>query len=284
MNKTMKDFTDAEMEIICEQYKKGKSGIKLAKENNCITATIYKILDKNGVARRNDRDKSLRFKCNEHYFDAIDTERKAYWLGLLAADGYIKDAGILGFGICLKESDKYLLEELKKDIDFTGDVKTYTTNPKNAYGTTTYCRLQVSSPYVREKLISLGVVSHKSQTLTFPNENQVPKHLIEHFIRGYIDGNGSITHSGPTLLDGSNIKVCGTYEFLMGMQKELNLDHKLNRKKQQQERNINSWNITIGGRKEVIRILKELYSDACIYLKRKQERAMIIIDGEKFNE
>ena len=70
----------------------------------------------------------------------------------------------------------------------------------------------------------------------------------------------------------------------MGMQKELNLDHKLNRKKQQQERDINSWNITIGGHKEVIRILKELYSDACIYLKRKQERAMIIIDGEKFNE
>ena len=281
MNKVLKDFTQEEREQICEQYKQGKSGLQLAKENNCISNIIYRILKEDGVKSRNDREKSLKFKCNEHYFDIIDTEHKAYWLGLLAADGYIKDVGVLGFGIALKESDKYLLEELKKDIGFTGEVKTYTTNPKKSYTRTTYCRLQISSPYLRHRLISLGVVSHKTTTLVFPNEDQIPPRLLRHFIRGYVDGNGSITHNGETITDKPNIKVCSTYEFLDGMQKVLGINHKLNRKKDQEERNINSWNITIGGHKEVISVLQFLYSDCSIYLKRKQERAMMILEEEK---
>ena len=281
MNKVLKDFTQEEREQICEQYKQGKSGLQLAKENNCISNIIYRILKEDGVKSRNDREKSLKFKCNEHYFDIIDTEHKAYWLGLLAADGYIKDVGVLGFGIALKESDKYLLEELKKDIGFTGEVKTYTTNPKKSYTRTTYCRLQISSPYLRNRLISLGVVSHKTTTLVFPNEDQIPPRLLRHFIRGYVDGNGSITHNGETITDKPNIKVCSTYEFLDGMQKVLGINHKLNRKKDQEERNINSWNITIGGHKEVISVLQFLYSDCSIYLKRKQERAMMILEEEK---
>lgn len=284
MNKVLKDFTQEEKKQICEQYKQGKSGLQLAKENNCISNIIYRILKEGGVESRNDREKSLKFKCNEHYFDIIDTEHKAYWLGLLAADGYIKDVGVLGFGIALKESDKYLLEELKKDIGFTGEVKTYTTNPKNAYTRTTYCRLQISSPYLRNRLISLGIVSHKTTTLVFPNEDQIPHQLLRHFMRGYVDGNGSITHNGETITDKPNIKVCSTYEFLDGMQRALGISHKLNRKKDQEERNINSWNITIGGHKEVISVLRILYSDCSIYLKRKQERAMMILEEENTHE
>ena len=284
MNKILKDFTEEDRKEICEQYIQGKSGVALAKENNCITNIIYRILKEGGVKARNDREKSLKFKCNEHYFDVIDTERKAYWLGLLAADGYIKDAGFEGVGIALKEDDKYLLEELKKDIEFTGEVKMYTTKPGSSYTQTTYCRLQISSPYLRSKLISLGVVSHKTTTLVFPNENQVPSKLWRHFIRGYIDGNGSITHSGATIVDKPNIKVCSTYEFLDGMQKALGINHKLNRKKDQEERDINSWNITIGGHKEVIDVLKTLYLNCSIYLKRKHERAIMILEEEKAHE
>lgn len=284
MNKVLKDFTEEDRKEICKQYIQGKSGCALAKENNCITNIIYRILKEGGVKARDDREKSLKFKCNEHYFDVIDTEHKAYWLGLLAADGYINDTGVLGFGIALKESDKYLLEELKKDIGYTGEVKIYTTKPGSSYTRTTYCRLKISSPYLRDKLISLGVVSHKTTTLVFPNEDQVPSQLLRHFIRGYIDGNGSITHNGKTIIDKPNIKVCSTYEFLAGMQKALGINHKLNRKKEQEERGVNSWNITIGGHKEVIDILGKLYSNCSICLKRKQERAIMILEEEKVHE
>ena len=50
-------------------------------------------------------------------------------------------------------------------------------------------------------LIKQGCVPNKSLILTFPNKYQVPKNLINHFIRGYFDGDGSIyeyskTHAG----------------------------------------------------------------------------------------
>lgn len=278
MSKILKDFSQEEQQQICQQYIEGASGLKLAQQYDSKPHVIYGILRRHNISMRDDREKSLKFRCNEHYFDIIDTEHKAYWLGLLAADGYIKDTTPLGFGISLKEKDKYILEELKKDIEFTGEIKTYTPKPGYSYATTTYSRLVISSPYLRERLIQLGIKSHKTTILTFPTDQQIPPSFYRHFIRGYIDGNGSITHGGPTLLDKPHIKVCGTFEFLTGLQQNLNTHHKLNRKKQQQERNINSWNIAIGSRQDVLRILKLLYLDCSIYLKRKQKKAIMIIE------
>lgn len=81
-----------------------------------------------------------------------------------------------------------------------------------------------------------------------------------------------------------NQYIRGTYEFLDGMQKALEINHKINRKKDQKERNINSWNITIGRHVEVINILKTLYLNCSTYLKRKQERVIMILEEEKTHE
>ena len=43
-------------------------------------------------------------------------------------------------------------------------------------------------------LIKQGCVPNKSLILTFPNKHQVPENLINHFIRGYFDGDGSINY------------------------------------------------------------------------------------------
>jgi hypothetical protein len=61
-----------------------------------------------------------KHNCNEDYFEKIDSCEKAYWLGLLFADGYVrkrkqfngkhKQGGIVG--ISLKNGDEYLLEKL----------------------------------------------------------------------------------------------------------------------------------------------------------------------------
>lgn len=34
-------------------------------------------------------DKRGMWNLNEHFFDVIDTEEKAYWLGFIFADGYV---------------------------------------------------------------------------------------------------------------------------------------------------------------------------------------------------
>ena len=43
-----------------------------------------------------------KYYFNNEYFDRIDTEEKAYWLGFLYADGYISSNNN-GFGCSLKK-------------------------------------------------------------------------------------------------------------------------------------------------------------------------------------
>ena len=45
-----------------------------------------------------------KYYFNNLYFDSIDSEEKAYWLGFLYADGYILSSAN-GFGCNLKEDD-----------------------------------------------------------------------------------------------------------------------------------------------------------------------------------
>lgn len=49
----------------------------------------------------------LDYSLNEHYFDNIDCDEKAYWLGFLFADGAISN-NTIHFGQS-KESRKYFL-------------------------------------------------------------------------------------------------------------------------------------------------------------------------------
>jgi hypothetical protein len=43
-----------------------------------------------------------KYTLDEHYFEAIDTEEKAYWLGFIATDGWITKTG-LGIGLNVKD-------------------------------------------------------------------------------------------------------------------------------------------------------------------------------------
>ena len=58
------------------------------------------------------------------FFDRIDTEHKAYFLGFLIADGTLSNNkranGRIGF--LVQEDDKYVLEVLKKDISSTNSI------------------------------------------------------------------------------------------------------------------------------------------------------------------
>ena len=56
------------------------------------------------------------------------------------------------------------------------------------------CRILLTSEKTVNDLIDKGCFRNKTKILKFPTEDQVPKHLIHHFIRGYIDGDGSISY------------------------------------------------------------------------------------------
>ena len=140
-------------------------------------------------------------KFNHHYFDKIDSPEKSYWLGFLMADGTISDRakkGALQLQIHLANKD---IEHLKK---FHLAIESDNAIHYEADGS---IRSSHSSDYLCEALINLGCTSRKTFTLEFP---KLPDELINHFIRGYFDGDGSACiHKGRLF-----IHFLGTYNFI----------------------------------------------------------------------
>jgi hypothetical protein len=134
------------------------------------------------------------YTTNENYFNSIDSERKAYFLGFIMADGSIRlpqgnRQGVLTFGI--HHEDSYILEELMRDVVPDGKVHHVHSPSIQANGHSAQARVNIISTQIVNDLGRLGVYHRKTYVgMTFPD---LPQNLIRHFIRGYFDGNGGIT-------------------------------------------------------------------------------------------
>lgn len=115
-------------------------------------------------------------------FEFIDTQEKAYVLGLFYADGYICSVNN-DCGITLISDDSYILYKIQELFKFFTVRKSHNNHFK----------LQCCNKQLKKDLINLGVLERKSTDnrffLRFPN---IDKSLYHHFIRGYFDGDGGV--------------------------------------------------------------------------------------------
>lgn len=128
----------------------------------------------------------MKNKINEEYFKVIDNERKAYWLGFIAADGCInKDNNKLSF--CLK--DLSVIEKFKKDTESTYKISSFSRYDKRTnkfyYGHS----IQVTNRNFISYLIDKGITNNKTDCLFFPDINE---EYYPYFIAGLFDGDGSV--------------------------------------------------------------------------------------------
>ena len=271
---------DLELEKkIVEEYENGMTPyqmVKLIPElKGKRPSVIYGILKRLNVQVRNpiiitDEQKLNRrkYSINDNYFNVIDTEEKAYWLGFIYADGYVT-TNTDKIGISLNSIDKNHLDKFKQATLATYPVNDY--EEKNGYAIgSIYSRILITSKQMKTDLHKLGVRENKTLILTFPT--QVPKYLIRHFIRGYFDGDGTLTYGSKQVCGNSNyfLKFTGTIEMINAIQKYFGTSVK--EEQRYPERNINNYSITIGGNQQVKRILDDLYQGATIYLERKYNR------------
>lgn len=192
---------------------------------------------------------------DSNIFNVIDTEEKAYWLGFMYADGNVAiNTNRVSLELALK--DEFHLKKfnifLKKSLSIKKD----------------HFRVRCifSDNQIYNDLIKLGCIPRKSLTLTFPNYNQVSKKLMNHFIRGYIDGDGSI-YLNSTQNNNINISVLGTKEFLEALINEIELP-KRTLYKPNGSNSPNTWFFQYSG-KNAILLIKYLYGDCNIFLYRK---------------
>lgn len=214
------------------------------------------------------------------FFENINTEKKAYWLGFIYADGYIaarRKHSSRRLGISITESDVELLKKFKEDIESTHPINTY--KSATTYNSQPYVRILIASEKLVSDIEKLGVFEQKTEVLRFPTECQVPKHLIHHFIRGYMDGDGSISSSVKNIRKTAfYVGFCGTREFLQGIQDYFGLSLTLGKR---HDNDINNYSISIGGNRQAEKVLNILYKDATVFLTRKHSK---YIELKKENE
>lgn len=127
-----------------------------------------------------------KYVQDDYFFNVIDAEKKAYWLGVLYADGCVRSPSQVIFS----SIDKDWVEIFKNDIG--SDRKIYRefhkTHQKEIW------KIAIHSHQLYQDLCKHGCVDRKSKVIRMPN---IPKELRRHFIRGYFDGDGSasFTHS-----------------------------------------------------------------------------------------
>ena len=181
------------IENFIKDYENGLNASNIGKKYGVHYTTVLRHLKKNNIKIR--LDCSRKYKINEDFFNVIDTQEKAYFLGLLYSDGCNTTECNL-IRIVLTNSDRKILEKLSSIIYI--DYRPLEIRPEKTgifrgkeYTTKESCVLAISSKKISKQLEALGVVKAKTNKITFPS--YLSDELISHFIRGYFDGDGSIS-------------------------------------------------------------------------------------------
>lgn len=203
-----------------------------------------------------------KYTFDTKFFETIDTPEKAYWLGFLYADGSIESKDTLRYGeqsfkLQLQEQDKEILEKFNLDLK-----STYPIRYDNSH-TNRQVILAPRNQKTVDDLIRLGCVERKSLILKFPTEEQVPRKFIRDFIRGYFDGDGSISEYNGEW----HINFVGTQDFIRSLYDIIKIGSIYPDK-----RKTNSWYIGANGNKQILEFYHYLYDGATRYLQRKYDK------------
>ena len=245
------------LELAEQEYANSSKGIRELSKKYQLERQIFTgwLLAK-GYTIENKRASKM---FNIHYFDSIDTEEKAYWLGFLFADGSIgKYKTSYRIELSLKIDDK---EHVKK---FANAINKEYVNNDSTYRS----RCNIGNKHMFEILESYGCTRRKSLTLKFPDISIFKDYsLIRHFIRGYVEGDGCLSycdkdHTKPT------VSILGTTDFLSEIQQQYGSQQSLNQKA---GKNPITKVLTYNGKSGYL-FAKWLYDSATIYLDRKYLR------------
>lgn len=169
--------------------------IKTGKQNGVGERIVRRILLENKIHIRSQSEAAIianiqrrQFNLNDNYFSS-ENERMAYLLGFLASDGTI-DKKNNRIKIGLSSVDKDFLIMIKKELGYEGDILDYQTS--NGFNVS---ELTFTSQQIKKDLAKYNIVPNKTFTYTFP-ESLNKKYWID-FIRGYFDGDGSVSTAGP---------------------------------------------------------------------------------------
>jgi hypothetical protein len=166
---------------VVSDYQKGEYCKDLAKKYSVDEHSIYKILNKAGIKRQT----GYHSKCNENYFEKIDTPDKAYLLGFITADGAVVNEVL---SIEIQNDDIDLLLYAKQQINPDATI-----TPCKGRNTS---KVTFGAKQIGRDLAKYGIVQNKSKIIKKVPKELIPRELLKFYFRGLIDGDGCVLQNG----------------------------------------------------------------------------------------
>jgi hypothetical protein len=159
-----------------------------------------------GVVKNDGKKKPI----NVNYFSNIDTPEKAYFLGLIYADGHVSDS----FRINLQKRDGYILKQLKNKLDSEHSIYI---NEKEERAREQTCFAVNREDFV-SNLKEKGLEGDKTHSDTIP---QLSDKLFRHWLRGLSDGDGCVRERERS------VSIAGSFSRLEKVQERIDIESSL---------------------------------------------------------
>ena len=237
-DKIRSDFwTNEEIEKLLYCAKTYTSYLEISKiMGRSVKAISYKLYELNvHIKEKSIVEKSMyrrAYSVDDNYFENIDSQKKAYWLGWLITDGYIATSyntkrgitNVNSIGLKLAEKDRCVLEDFKKDLNTNVSIKSIKSRKAfeytNKITNKTVCikggeqaEFRFTSAKMIQDLARYGIYQNKTYDVTFPKE--LNSKYYPGFIAGVISGDGCINiklNHGKTYL--LRCMIAGTFDLI----------------------------------------------------------------------
>lgn len=302
--KFIKDnLADMDLKVMCEKLnvryvqlthkihrlglsKKSASGENWTKEDDDLLAKHFKYAPKNYLMKlfpnrtwpailqrglktlKLNRESQDRYSIDYNFFSKW-TPESAYIFGFIAADGYVfYEDGIdnkNGLQFELAGYDMDILKKIKKILKYEGPI---------LYSKRDTVKLQINNKKIVKDLIDKGMPSdNKTFDIKYPKT--LPDNLVNHFIRGVFDGDGSVIVKKHSL----SWQLLGTESLLKTIKSKLPIDTSNIHIQDRNKHGVNVFALQISN-KNSIDLFNWMYEDATIYLGRKYKKYIDYINNK----
>lgn len=269
------EWSDAEIKYLKNNYQT-KTYKELSKELDGRTKTAIDLkINKLGL-------KKSKYIYDHDFFKYIDNEEKAYWLGFFYADGCVYVNKETNSGECcikLYAGDHNHLRKFNKSINGNLPIEFHESicslNNKSQHS----CSIRCYSIEMSNDLISHGCIPNKTFEIEVPD---IDKSLINHFIRGFFDGDGCICNAS-TKRETVGINFCSASEMFLKQIREVLCNHGIS-SYITDEKDKTTFRLYVKGLKNTDDMWNYMFDNATIFLDRKVKKKQDLYEKYKITQ
>jgi hypothetical protein len=206
----MPKLFEYQYEQIISDYLSGMKQKDVAEKNGITRCAVGEIVRARGYSTRSytgERISNKKWEWNTKFFYGR-TPLIAYWAGFLMADGsLITNGGHSTLVVVLHGKDKEHVGAFCDVVEISRDA-IYKRKNKDHYG------IHLNYYGLPEQLKPWGIIPRKTYNFIEP---EVDKELLPHYLRGWVDGDGSVYSFG----DGARFTVSGNKYALIWFSEKL---------------------------------------------------------------